>query len=88
MTELTAKKFVEMVDFERRNHWQDSDLMSETERLLERIADHYKFSDKCDCADNFDVSGFEAETLTDFVRESHFENTDINDWICNAEESK
>lgn len=80
MTDLTAEKLVEMIETERRNHWQNSDLMNETEKRLEIIADHYKAGDEC--ADNFNVSGFEAETLIDFIRESNFENTDLSDWIC------
>jgi hypothetical protein len=86
MTDLTAEKFVEMVENERRNHWQNSDLMSETERRLEIIADHYKNCEEC--ADLFNVSGYESETLIDFIREVNFENTDLSDWICNAEEYK
>lgn len=84
MAELTAKKLIEMVETERRNHWQNSDLMSETERRLEIIADHYKTCEEC--ADLFNVSGYESETLIDFIRESNFENTNLSDWICNADE--
>lgn len=80
METLTAKKFIKMVESERRNHWPRSDLMSETERRLEIIADHYKVCEEC--VDNFNVSGFEAETLMDFIRESNFENTELSDWIC------
>ena len=79
MSNLTAEKFVEMVDTERRNRWQNSDLMNETERRLEIISDHYKICEEC--ADLFNVSGYESETLMDFVRESNFENTNLSDWI-------
>ncbi len=83
---MNSKQLIEQVNKCRQNHWQNSDLMNKTERRLEIIADHYNTCDEC--ADLFDVSGYESETLIDFIRESNFENTSLSDWICIYNEYK
>jgi len=76
---MDAKTLIEMVEVEKSNGWENSDLYDAVQNLLEEIADHF---DQCEeCRDAFDAMGYEEESLKD-MELLFLQNMDIDRWVC------
>ena len=77
---LTSQTFIDMVDRERAINWQNSDIWREGEKMLEVVADHLKVCENCRML--FDDMYYKATTLIEWINETNFDNTAIEDWVC------
>lgn len=77
---MKAQELINAVKECKENHWENSDISRRSEIMFEMIADHF---DTCeDCRNQFDSMEYKRETLIDFIGEIHFDNTNLEDWIC------
>lgn len=79
-----ASEMVVEVNQMVRQGWQDSDIDSEKESMLEVIANHFSICPECRKA--FDLQGGWDGTLQNFAND-YLEGTVLADWICENRES-
>lgn len=78
---MNSKTLIEQVTISVGENWEGSDLWSESETKLEKMAAHMKNCEECRIA--FDVQDYPEEHLIDFER--RIQNTDIAEWVCGNE---
>jgi hypothetical protein len=77
---MKALELISQVAECRSERWQNSDIPSGGERLLEVIADHYKTCEEC--RETFDLMEYDEETLIDLWHDFMAQTEDPADWIC------
>lgn len=77
---MNAKELIGQVEECRSEHWQDSDISSGGERMLEIIAAHFSVCE--DCRDAFDSEEYEEEFLIDLWHRFMCQTEDVSEWIC------
>lgn len=75
---MDADALIRQVDKCRKDNWQNSDLWTESEQMLEKIADHFRVC--AECRADFDAMGYPESTLTEF--ENRIANTQLRGWVC------
>lgn len=77
---MNANELIYQVRECRGEQWQNSDISSGGERLLEIIAAHYETCEEC--RDNFDMQEYEETTLIDIWHRFMAVNEAPEEWIC------
>jgi len=77
---MNAAELIEHVEECRRERWQNSDISSGGERLLELVAAHFQECEECRKA--FDTEEYEEETLIGIWHRYMCQNEDPAEWIC------
>lgn len=77
---MNANELIYQVRECRGEQWQNSDISSGGERLLEIIAAHYETCEEC--RDNFDMQEYEETTLIDLWHRFMAVNEAPEEWIC------
>ena len=75
---MNARELIGSVEIEVVHKWRNSDLPTETQRLLEDIAEHYAVCEEC--CDAFDDMDYDHTTLHDFCE--LLDGTELSDWMC------
>jgi putative transposon-encoded protein len=74
---MNAEELIKQVEECRKNNWQNSDLGSGSEKMLEAIAEHFETCDEC--RKDFDAMDYPEKWLIDF--EERLSGTSLSDWI-------
>lgn len=77
---MNANELISQVQECRGEQWQNSDISSGGERLLEIIAAHYGECDEC--RQDFDAQEYEETTLIDLWHHFMAVNEAPEEWIC------
>lgn len=76
---MNANQLIELVEKEKENDWENSDIGAFEEGTLETITDHFKTCE--DCRNTFDSMNYPETILLDFSFRISNSNS-IYDWIC------
>ncbi len=77
---MDSKKLIAMVNESVVENWQGSDICTEGEEMLEKIAEH--LTTCSECCKTFNDMDYGDNSLIDFER--RLSNSQLSDWICEA----
>ena len=75
---MRALELVQQVKACVEENWHGSDLWSQSEAMLEKIAAHLETCEAC--REAFDFQAYEEKTLIEF--EARLGTTKLEDWVC------
>jgi len=75
---MNTQKFISLVKSEIKNNWQNSDIPSNIEDMMEEMAEHFRECE--DCAQEFDDQEYRCKTLMQLA--GVLNGTELEDWIC------
>jgi len=76
---MDSKKIMEQVGQQNTENWKNSDIESEYEVMLWKMAEHFKKCEKC--RKDFDEQEYGSENLIQFV-DKYLIRAKLSDWIC------
>jgi hypothetical protein len=77
---MNAEELIKQIQECKSEGWQNSNIPSGGEKLLEIIADHYVTCEEC--RDTFDEQEYEETTLIELWHSFMAANEDPYEWIC------